>query len=379
MAEFTLDPAIIYLNHAAVAPWPQRTVETIVEFALENGIHGSLHYPQWLEKEASLRSLLAELINAPSKDDIALLKSTSEGLSFVAHGLDWQAGDNIVSVAQEFPSNRIVWESLQGLGVEIRLLDLASSNQPEQDLIALCDKRTRLLSVSSVQYASGRKMQLATLGDFCHSRDILFVIDAIQSLGASPFDVINCKADVVVADGHKWMLGPEGLALFYCRESLRERLKLNEFGWHMVESAGDYEQTDWQPAKSARRFECGSPNMIGVHALHASLTLLLERGIESVASEIERLTQFIIDRVDASAFQLLTPRASELRGGIITFLVPGIDNQSLYKSLMQQQVMCAYRGGGIRFSPHFYNTEEQIAEAFVRLKKITPKGNINSR
>ena len=118
------------------------------------------------------------------------------------------------------------------------------------------------------------------LGDYCRSKDILFVVDAIQSLGASPFDVAQCKADIVVADGHKWMLGPEGLALFYCRESIREQLKLNEYGWHMVEAMGDFDQKEWQLAKSARRFECGSPICWGVHALHTSLTLLLEQGLE---------------------------------------------------------------------------------------------------
>jgi selenocysteine lyase/cysteine desulfurase len=370
MTEFVLDPGIIYLNHAAVAPWPQRTVEGVIDFARQNSILGSQNYPQWLAKEESLRQLLATLINAPSKDDIALLKSTSEGLSMVAYGVPWRAGDNIVSIAQEFPSNRIVWESLNSLGVELRLLDLTTSVEPEQELLALCDERTRLISVSSIQYASGRRMQLEILGDFCRSKDILFVVDAIQSLGASPFDVSQCQADVVVADGHKWMLGPEGLALFYCRESWRPQLKLNQFGWHMVEAMGDFDRTDWQPAYSARRFECGSSNMLGIHALHASLTLLMEHGIETISTTIQKLTQLIIDRVDTMGFDLLTPREPQQRGGIVTFRVPDKNNQKLYQNLMKHRVMCAYRGGGIRFSPHFYISEKQIEEAFLRLNSV---------
>ena len=370
MAHFSLDPTIIYLNHAAVAPWPQQTVKEVSEFARQNGVEGSLRYPEWLIKEASLRTHLATLINAPSAEDIALLKSTSEGLSLVAYGIEWEAGDNIVSIAQEFPSNRIVWESLQSQGVELRLLDLDTSEQPERELLELCDDRTRLIPVSSVQYASGRRMQLEILGDYCRSRPVIFLVDAIQSLGAAPFDVTQCQADVVVADGHKWMLGPEGLALFYCRKELRQQLKLNQFGWHMVEAMGDFEQTDWQPADSARRFECGSPNMLGVHALHASLSLLLENGIEQVASSIRDNTQTIIERIDAMGFELLTPRAPELRAGIVTFRVPGKDNQLLYQALMKERVVCAYRGGGIRFSPHFHNTAEQIEEAFIRLIRL---------
>lgn len=370
MSQFSLDPDIVYLNHAAVAPWPERTVAEVVRFARENGFHGSSHYARWLGVETELRRLMTKLINAPSEHDIALLKSTSEGLSAIAYGLDWQPGDNIVSIAQEFPSNRIVWESLEPHGVELRLLDLNRSRDPEHDLIALCDQKTRLLSVSSVQYAAGERLQLEGLGEYCRTHDVIFVIDAIQSLGAIPFDLTQCHADVVVADGHKWMLGAEGVALFYCQATLRQQLKLHQFGWHMVESMGDFDRTDWQPAQSARRFECGSPNMLGIHALYASLTLIHEIGVTEIATKITRNADLVIDRVDAAGFELLTPRDPGKRAGIVTFQVPERDNQALYQGLMQHQVMCAFRGGGIRFSPHFYNTESEIETAFKRLSAL---------
>ncbi|MBT2990590.1 MAG: aminotransferase class V-fold PLP-dependent enzyme [Candidatus Thiodiazotropha sp. (ex Ctena orbiculata)] len=361
---------MIYLNHAAVAPWPQRTVAEVVRFAQENGFSGSARYPDWIRHESELRMLMAQLINAASIDDIALLKSTSEGLSVVAHGIDWRAGDNIVSIAQEFPSNRIVWESLKRDGVEVRLLDLDRSAEPEQDLIALCDPNTRLMSVSSVQYAAGYRLQLPVLGDYCRSHDTVFVVDAIQSLGAIPFDLAECHADVVVADGHKWMLGAEGVALFYCRPALRERLKLYQFGWHMVEHMGDYERTEWKPAQNARRFECGSPNMLGIHALHASLTLIHELGLKRITADVQRNAGFVIDQVDAAGFRLLTPKEATKRAGIVTFQVPDRESHVLYQGLMKNGVICAHRAGGIRFSPHFYNTEEEIASAFKRLKEL---------
>jgi selenocysteine lyase/cysteine desulfurase len=357
---------MIYLNHAAVAPWPDRTVAEVVRFAQENGFNGSAHYAHWLSIESELRRLLAKLINAPSGDDVALLKSTSEGLSLIAYGLDWQVGDNIVSIAQEFPSNRIVWESLKSQGVEVRLLDLKHSRDPEDELIALCDENTRLLSVSSVQYAAGERMQLLYLGEYCKAHDIIFVVDAIQSLGAYPFDLSTCHADIVVADGHKWMLGAEGVALFYCHPALRPRLKLHQFGWHMVESMGEFDRTDWQPAQNARRFECGSPNMLGIHALHASLSLIHEIGLNTISAEISKNAAFVIDQVDAAGFELLTPREPQKRAGIVTFRVPDRNNQALYQGLMQQKVMCAHRGGGIRFSPHFYNHQKEIEDAFQR-------------
>ncbi len=366
---FKLDPDLIYLNHAAVAPWPLVTAEAVADFARENTVRGAYDYPRWLVKEQALRTLGAQLLNAPSDADIALLKNTSEGLSLVAYGIDWQAGDRVVSIAQEFPSNRIVWESLRDQGVEVRLLDLGECSDPEEALIALCDERARLLSVSSVQYASGIRLNLEKLGQYCRARGILFVVDAIQSLGVVPFDVQACQADVVVADGHKWLLGPEGLALMYCRGSLRERLRLHQFGWHMVESAGDFDRKEWQPAGTARRFECGSPNMLGIHALHASLSLLLETGIERIDESVRALTQEIIEKADARGFELLTPRAAESRAGIVTFRVPDRDNQQLYRDLMDVRVVCAHRAGGIRFSPHFHNTPEQIESAFYRLDK----------
>ena len=370
MPIFDLDPQLIYLNHAAVAPWPVPTATAVERFVAENRRFGATHYPRWLEVERQLRIELAKLINAPSQDDIALLKSTSEGLSTIAYGLAWQPGDNIVSIAQEFPSNRIVWESLRSRGVELRLLDLGTSENPEQDLLDLCDERTRLLAVSSVQFASGLRLQLPELGRHCRDRHLLFCVDAIQSLGALPFDIQQAQADFVVADGHKWLLGPEGTALFYCRTEVRERLQLQQYGWHMVEQAGDFDRRDWTPAHSARRFECGSPNMLGIHALQASLSLILEQGVDRIGQQILANAQDIIDEVDRRGFELISPRSQQRRSGILTFRVPDRDNQTIHRDLMAQGVICAHRGGGIRFSPHFYNTVNQTREAFVRLDKV---------
>jgi selenocysteine lyase/cysteine desulfurase len=369
MNPFNLDGDLVYLNHAAVAPWPVRTVEAVKRFAQENGSSGATHYLSWLETEQALRVQLASLIGA-SVDEIALLKNTSEGLSAIAYGLDWQAGENIVSIAQEFPSNRIVWESLQTRGVKLKLVDLTTADSPEQSLINLCDQNTRLLSVSSVQYATGLKLDLPRLGRHCRTQGILFCVDAIQTLGAMPFDVKESLPDFVVADGHKWMLGPEGIALFYCRKEIRDRIRLNQYGWHMVEHAGDFDRQEWELARSARRFECGSPNMLGVHALQASLGVIQDQGLESIQSRIETLTRLITEKVEASGFELLSPRQPTRRGGILTFRVPERDNQALYRSLMERHVICAYRGGGIRFSPHFHNTPEEIDLAFARLTQL---------
>jgi len=363
--ELQLDDKLIYLNHAAIAPWPRRAVAAVQAFAAGCGSQGSRGYPLWQATEQRLRERLADLIGAASPEDVALAKSTSEALSFVAQGLDWKPGDNIVGIAQEFPSNRIVWEALAERGVEYRRLDLARSDDPEADLLALCDARTRLCAVSWVQYAGGLRLDLARLGHGLRERGVLFCVDGIQGLGALPFSLRDIPADFIAADGHKWMLGPEGLALFWVRPGLRESLRLTQHGWHMVEDMGDFSRKDWRPADSARRFESGSPNMLGIHALEASLSLLLEVGLTTVAAAIAERSGRLVELIDAHGLELLSPRAPARRAGIVTFCVPGVDNHALYQALMQQGLMCASRGGGLRFSPHAWTPPEQLARAMA--------------
>ena len=208
--EFSLTPEVIYLNHAAVSPWPSRTAAAVASFAEENRQRGAQHYPQWLVVEQRLRERLQRLIGARSVDEIALLKNTSEGLSVIAHGLDWRVGDNVIIPAQEFPSNRIVWESLAEYGVEVRAVDISTASDPESALLQQIDARTRLISVSAVQYDTGLRLDLNRLGRACEDAEVLYCVDAIQSLGALPLNVRSIRADFVVADGHKWLLGPEG-------------------------------------------------------------------------------------------------------------------------------------------------------------------------
>ncbi|WP_455211029.1 aminotransferase class V-fold PLP-dependent enzyme [Kaarinaea lacus] len=363
--EFPLNPDIIYLNHAAVAPWPNRTCQAVKQFAEENMLYGSLNYLTWLEVESHLRLQLQQLINAPSSQDIALLKNTSEALSVVAYGLNWEPNDNVVISDEEFPSNRIVWESLQSKGVAVKSAHLTTSNlSPEETLIQLCDEKTRLLSVSSIQYASGLRLDLNKLGRFCREQGILFCVDAIQSVGAVQFDVQQAQVDFAMADGHKWMLGPEGLAFFYSSAAAREKLKLTQYGWHMVEHMGDFDRKDWDIARDSRRFECGSPNMLGIHALSASISLLLEVGMDNIETAIAERTQIMIDYLqsDSQAVLLSNPEQSR-RGGIVTFKPTTQSNESMYKQLTDNHVTCAMRGGGIRFSPHFYTPIDKIEAA----------------
>ena len=366
--EFNLRHDLIYLNHAAVSPWPARTAKAVQKFADENMIEGSLQYPEWLKKESELRRQARLILNAPSVNDIALLKNTSEALSVVAYGLNWEKGDNIVSSNQEFPSNRIVWESLASKGVEFREADLDKYSTPEDALFSLVDKKTKLITISSVQFGTGLRIDLKQIGEFCRERSILFCVDAIQSLGAVQFDVQDIHADFVMADGHKWMFGPEGLAIFYSRPEARDRLNLNQFGWHMVKAQGDFDERNWEPASTSRRFECGSPNMIGIHALNASLSLLLEIGMENVEKEVLRRSKYVIEKIHINDdIELITSGSSNRYAGIVTFKKINVDNEKLFQYLTDNNIFCALRGGGIRLSPHFYTPLAQLEQTVEKI------------
>ncbi len=366
---FQLDANIIHLNHAAIAPWPVITRDAVIAFAEENAAIGSQKYDLWMQTELQLKKKLALLINAPSTDEIAILKNTSEGLSLVAQGLSFKTGDNIVIPAEEFPSNKVVWQALETKGVDIRLIPVQDIEKPEQALINAMDARTRLLSCSSVQFARGLRLNLNVIGKACKQNDTLFCVDAIQSLGAISFDVQNCYADFVVADGHKWMCGPEGAALFYCRKDRQDLLRLTQYGWHMLKSAFDFSHQDnsIQIIETAQRFESGSPNMLGITALNASLGLLLDIGIKKIQARVIENTEYLFSELASlSDIKILTPTEGGKYAGIVTFQKQMVDNVKLYQHLQDNNVICAYRGDGIRFSPHFY-TEPQLMDKALKI------------
>lgn len=368
--EFPLETGLAYLDHAAVSPWPARTRDAISAFAAENASHGAKNYARWLKTEERLRGQIQTLLHASSTSEIAFQKNTSEGLSTIARGLCWTPGDEVVIPDNEFPSNRIIWESLAPRGVKVirAALDPAA---PEESLLAAMTPRTRLLSASSIQYGDGLRLDLTVLGRACRQRQILFCVDAIQSLGVHPFDVEACHADFVVADGHKWLLSPEGLAILYVRESCLDQLEVHEYGWHMVKHRGDYARDDWELAPGARRFECGSPNLLAAMGMSQSIGLLLETGLDRVARNVGWRTGYLMEGLRSiQGISILTPGNPGRRGGIVTFVSDKVDNGTLHATLRSAGVMCAQRGGGIRLSPHFYTPVRALDQALDTLHRM---------
>jgi cysteine desulfurase/selenocysteine lyase len=371
--QFPVNDQCFYLNHAAVAPWPRCTRDAVKKFAEENCLTGAKGYLTWLKKEQELRVKLAKLIGSKNQDCVALVKNTSEALSLVAYGLDWQAGDVILISDDEFPSNRIVWESLaQKYGAIVKQVHISAQNPEAEILTAInaSSNKPKLISVSAVQYASGIKLDLAKLGQACKENDVLFCVDAIQAVGAMEFKCDEWGIDFAMADGHKWMLGPEGLGFFFVKQQHIQKLNLYQYGWHMIEGAGDFSIKNWQPANNARRFECGSPNMLAGYALEASTDLLLNIGLDNVAHAIAYNHAYLVSKLQELGAEILSPLDSKVRAGIVTFRFSGVDSAWLYQQLMAKDVVCANRGGGVRFSPHFHTTKACMDAAITVLRSL---------
>ena len=352
-----------YANHAAMAPWPRVTSQAVVDFSLENSRIGPEKYAHWLLRETRLRKMLAGMINARSADDIALLKNTTEGICTVANGIDWKPGDNMVLPSAEFPSNRLPWLALQQLGVEVREVDIRAAADPELALLERMDNRTRLLSVSAAQWTDGLRLELETLGTACQQNDVLFFVDAIQHFGAMQIDVEACGIDFLAADGHKWMLAPEGIAVFYCRETVRQQLKLSQLGWHMVDEPYNFNRDHWQPSKAAIRFEAGSPNILGQVAMHASIGLLLDIGMEKVETLVGENSRLLSESLtNISGIELVRSFDPKRVSGIVSFNVPGKNPAEIHHALKHRNMTCAVRGDAIRLSPHFYQAGKPIQD-----------------
>lgn len=363
-SEFPLDTGLCYLNHAAIGPWPRRTAQAVAAFAQQNMTRGGSDYPEWLTVEKRLRERLARLINAQDPADIALVQNTSEGLSIISQGLDWQDGDEVIGFAGDFCSNQMVWQALEDRGVRYRAVDLQHVTDPEQALIDAFSPHTRLLAVSSVHFATGYRFDLGRLSEACARNGILFSVDAIQSLGAQSFDLDETPADFVVAGGHKWLLSAEGLGFMYCRPTLREQLSLHRFGWAMREAPYGFETDDWSAAHSARRFEAGTPNMLGIHAMDATLSLFEELGMAFVEERLAQNIAYLEESIGGlPGTQQITPADPAKRAGIFTFRHSRIEGAKLHAALMQNDVICSPRAGGIRLAPHFYTSRNVLEEA----------------
>jgi len=367
--QFPITKNHIYLDHAGVAPASLRVKTAIDAFLAESAEGAAFHYPRWTQRIAEVRKLCAQLVNA-GEDEIAFIKSTSHGLSLVAEGMDWQSGDNVLFCERDFPSNIFPWINLKSKGVDARAIPSRGGLIQIEDIERLMDARTRLIAVSSVQYSNGFRMDLKRLGALCRKTGVLLCVDAIQSLGIIPMDVRDFNIGFLAADAHKWLLGPEGIGIFFCRRDLVQSLRPPLVGWKSVQSEFEFDHPVLRLKNDAQRFEEGSQNVIGIFGLGAALDLILEVGIPNIEERVLDLGDQIIEKAKNRGLTILTPLHREERGGNIT-IAGKIDPAAARDALREQGIMVNVRGGGLRLSPHFYNTAEDINTLFQNLDSIT--------
>jgi cysteine desulfurase/selenocysteine lyase len=353
--EFPVTEHLIYLNHAAVAPLTKRAALAMQGYAEDALQFGSLHYDQWLDTYERLRVAAARLIGA-QRGEIAVVKNTSEGIATVAMGLDWHPGDRIVAFREEFPANFYPWKRLETQRCSI---DWLSVRDPLEAIDLACTG-AKLLAISFVQYLSGFRADLNAIGEICQRRGCFFFVDAIQGLGAFPLDVEAAHIEALAADGHKWMLGPEGCGILYVRKQKQDAIFPREFGWTNVAGCNDYASRDMTLRPDAGRYECGTLNTIGCYGLRASIELLLEIGIDRISPVVLALGDQLAEGARRKGYAVLGDRELESRSGIVAVQKPGLDSRHIVHDLRQHGIVAAPRQGWVRLSPHFYISPEEI-------------------
>jgi cysteine desulfurase / selenocysteine lyase len=379
--EMPISLKFAYFDHAAVSPIPAKTSEAILQFASQATHEGDTRWLEWSASAQKARSLGAAILGA-AESEVALVANTTTGIGIVAEGFPWQPGDNIVVPDNEFPSNLLPWRNLLRRGVEVRLVPMPASGEvTAETLRSYLDSRTRIVSVSWVGFLSGFRCDLAEISQLVHGNGSLLFVDAIQGLGAFPINVHELDIDFLSADGHKWMLGPEGAGLLYIREKNLDQLAPIGLGWNSLATAG-FDPKSVHLKTSAAKFEGGSSNLMGMIALGTSLSILHELGTHqsgsgfhnAILENVEQLNEMLL----RNDFQTTLPVQPNNRSGILGIRWPNADAEGdaayvqARKHLLQHNVVLSVRGNRLRAATHAYNTFEdhsRLVDALVDFRK----------
>jgi selenocysteine lyase/cysteine desulfurase len=361
--EFPVTRDKIFLAHAGDAPLPRRVAEAVANYAREatTGDQEKFVYPGILEKG---RKLGAQLLNCQS-NEVAFVGPTSLALSFIASGLKLRRGDNILVYFEDYPSNVYPWMALADQGVEVRMMNTRGLGliRPK-DVVGQVDENTRLVALASCHFISGYRLDFQAIGKLLHSRNILFCLDAIQTVGAFPTTME--EVDLLAADAHKWLMGPCGAGLMYVRGSLQESITPPIYGWHHVRCPNYVAQEHVVFRSGPQKYEAGTHNLLGIVGLVAAMELILELGLENIARELLRKRALLVPALQAKGCTVLQADApAENASGIVSFHRPGSDLAALHQKLTDAGVVTSLRGDRtgqqyIRLSPHYYNTDAEL-------------------
>lgn len=358
-----------FQNHAAVAPMSGPAAAAMAGYARELSEAAYLEGTYYRAAER-VRQSAAKLLNADPQE-ITFCPNTSEGINYVANGVQWVTGDNVVSTSMEFAANVYPWLALAQRGVTIKRVGALDGRIPFDKLAAAIDGRTRLVAISAVQWSNGFRIDLERLGELCVEKGVLLFVDAIQALGVHPIDVRKMHIDVLAAGGHKWLCAPEGTGLFYCRRELIGHIKPSVIGYMGMkqgyeEDVDDFDKLNYHD--DARRFDSGVYNLAGICALGASIDLLLAVGIENVQKRVKENSDLLVAGLADKGWTLHSPRTASEWSGIVSFSSEHHDLNALRKYLRNEfKIVVTQRRGALRASPHFYNSPEEIEQLVVAL------------
>ena len=348
-----------YFDHAAVAPLPAPAAAAMSAYAADFRDAGDVHWPKWRGRVEACRAGLASLLNA-AEDEIAVIRNTTEAIGLVAEGIDWREGDNVVVPACEFPSNLLPWRNLKSRGVEVREVKAADERLDPAAVRDACDSRTRLVAASWVGYATGWRNDPADLCSIAHDAGARFLLDAIQGLGVLPLDVRDVPIDFLAADGHKWLLGPEGAGVLYVRGDRLGDLRPLLVGWNSVAEAGDYGAATLTLKETAARYEGGTYATACAAGLAASLELLADVPVADRERRLLSLTSRLTDGLRSAGCEIASDRSAGRGSGIVAFAPPGGDGDACAKRLLADGVVVCVRHGRVRAAPHVYTSDEEV-------------------
>ena len=369
--EFPITENRTFMNHAAVSSPPIRVIKSVESLLREFSYCGIECYPKWLKRIDEVRGLFANLINA-HKHEVAFVGNTSEGLSSVAASLKWKEGDVVLVPRPEFPANIYPWMNLEPQGVLLQFVQREEGRFGVREIERALKPRTRLFSVSSVDFSTGFRCDLEAIGDFCKRKGILFCVDAIQSLGVIPMDVKKFGIHFMAAGSHKWLLSTMGCGTLFISNEVNDMVHPDRVGWKSVVDEEEFFQLSFDLKPDALRFEPGTMNIAGIYALGAAIDLLQELGIEKIYSDVVNINDLLFQELMDRNVRIMTPMGREERSGILSF-IPSSDPKSLFKFLAGKRIVVSLRDNMIRLSPHFYNNRDDVRIFFEALDSFYRK------
>lgn len=357
-ADFPIVKSGVYVNHAAVGPIPLSVREAMIKRA---DMHVHQIGTAWEDSMPTYRQgrkLAAQLVNS-RPERIAWIQNTSDGVSKIANGLDWRPGDNVIVPDREFPSNYFAWKQLANQGVELRHIESEDGKTLPKNLLDIIDENTKVVALSQVQYYNGFHCNIEAIGKICHGHGALLVVDGTQSIGAINLDVKKCFVDVLIVSAHKWLLGPLGIGFMALSDRAMARVNVTNIGWLSFSDPFNFAQ-EKELLPHAGRFEPGTENSTGIFGLVARLKSIVECGPDLIEQRIIALTDQLCSGLETKGYQVTSPRGPREKSGIVTFTHPTINGVTLMERLTQDNIAVSLRAGGIRISPHYYNSEEEI-------------------